>query len=50
VFVERLAEAIGGTPPEDLPTFADGLEVTRLIEAVRLAARDRRTVAVSEIP
>ena len=49
VFVERLAEAIGGNPPADLPTFADGLEVTRLMEAIRLAARDRRTVAVAEI-
>ena len=29
VFVERLAEAIGGAPPVDLPTFGDGLEVTR---------------------
>ena len=50
VFAERLADAIGGTPAADLPTFADGLEVTRLIEAIRLAARDRRTVAVAEIP
>jgi predicted dehydrogenase len=50
VFVERLADAIGGTPPADLPTFADGLAVTRLIEAVRYAARDRRTVAMAEVP
>jgi len=50
VFVERLADAVGGAPPADLPTFADGLEVTRLVEAVKLAARDRRTVTVAEIP
>jgi predicted dehydrogenase len=50
VFVERLAEAIGGAPPADLPTFADGLEVTRLVEAVRLSSRDRRTVPMVEIP
>jgi predicted dehydrogenase len=50
VLVERLAEAIGGAPPEDFPTFADGLAVTRLVEAAKLSSRDRRTVMLAEVP
>jgi 1,5-anhydro-D-fructose reductase (1,5-anhydro-D-mannitol-forming) len=49
IFVDRLAEAIGGAPSADLPTFADGLELTRLMEAAKTSAHDRRTVALSEI-
>jgi predicted dehydrogenase len=50
IFVERLAEAISGSAPTaDLPTFADGLELARLIEAAKSSARDRRTVALSDI-
>jgi len=50
VLVERLAEAIGGSAPADLPTFSDALEVTRLVEAIKLASHDRRNVALTEIP
>jgi len=50
IFVERLAEAVSGNAPSaDLPTFADGLELARLMEAAKSSARDRRTVALSEI-
>ncbi len=51
VFVEKLAEVLEGRVlSTDLPTFADGLEVARLVEAVKLSARERRTVALAEIP
>ncbi len=50
VFVERLAEVISGEGATvDLPTFADGLEITRLMEAARLSARERRTVTLAEV-
>jgi predicted dehydrogenase len=49
-FIDQLAAAItdGQTSP-DLPTFADGLQVMRVIDAVRLAAREKRRVSVSEV-
>lgn len=50
VFLERLATAITErqlTP--DLPTFADGLRVTRVVDAIRRSAREKRAVAVAEI-
>jgi predicted dehydrogenase len=50
VFVERLAEVIsGGAPSVDVPTFADGLEITRLMEAAKLSSRERRTVTLAEV-
>jgi predicted dehydrogenase len=50
VFLERLADGIAaGEPPADLPTFADGLEVTRLVEAIRVSQRERRSVRLSTI-
>ena len=50
IFLEQLANAITDhlIAPE-LPTFADGVQITRLIDAIRLAAREKRRVAVSEI-
>ncbi len=50
IFLDQLATAIldHQTPP-DLPTFDDGLRVTRVIDAIRLSARLRRQVALSEI-
>ena len=49
-FIERLGAAIAdGAPPTDLPTLNDGLEVTRLVEAARLASRERRRVRMDEI-
>jgi predicted dehydrogenase len=54
VFLDRLAAAItnDATPPHvprDLPTIADGLEVTRLVDAARLASRQRRRIRLDEI-
>jgi predicted dehydrogenase len=49
-FLEQLGGAIvDGVPPTSLPTLADGLEVTRLVEAARLASRERRRVRLEEI-
>lgn len=50
VFLEQLAAAIleQQTPPE-LPTFDAGLQVTRVLDAIRLSSRARRQVALSEI-
>ncbi len=49
-FVGRLAGALnGGTLPPDLPTFAEGLEVARLLDAARLASKERRRVHLEEI-
>ncbi len=50
IFLEQLADAITDhhIAPE-LPTFADGVQITRLIDAIRLAAREKRRVAISEI-
>jgi predicted dehydrogenase len=50
VFLDRLALAVSdGAPPPDLPTLADGLEVTRVVDAARMASRQRRRVKLSEI-
>lgn len=50
IFLEHLAAAITEhSLSPDLPTFADGLRVTRVIDAARLAAREKRRVALSEI-
>ena len=52
-FRKKMARHIGSLPANapsaDLPTFADGLELARLMEAAKSSARDRRTVALSEI-
>lgn len=50
VFLERLAAAIteNGSAP-DLPTFAAGLRVTRVVDAMRRSAQEKRAVAVAEI-
>jgi predicted dehydrogenase len=50
VFLDRLAVPIeGGAPPPDLPTFAQGWEVARLIDAIKLSARERRRVKLDDI-
>jgi len=50
VFLERLGVAItDGRLPPDLPTFADGLRTTQVVDALRKAAQEKRRVAVSEI-
>jgi predicted dehydrogenase len=49
-FVTRLAEPLSGGPlPPDLPTFAEALEVARLLDAARLASRERRRVQLDEV-
>src|SRR5690606_29223660 len=49
-YLHRLAGAVNtGNVPADFPTFAAGLEVTRLVEAVRLASRQGRRVRLDEI-
>lgn len=49
-YLELLAGAIRtGVMPDDFPTFAAGLEVTRLLAAVRLASREGRRVRLNEI-
>ena len=50
IFLDQLAAAMTtGAPPPELPTFKDGWEVTRLIDAARLASREKRRVKLSEI-
>jgi predicted dehydrogenase len=50
VFLDRLAIPIeGDAPPPDLPTFAQGWEVARVIDAIKLSARERRRVKLDEI-
>ena len=49
-YLDRLAGALStGEVPADFPTFSAGLEVTRVIEAVRLASREGRRVPLAEI-
>src|SRR5579859_370575 len=49
-FIGRLAEPLSGGPlPADLPTFAEGLEVVRLLEAARIASKERRRVQMEEV-
>jgi predicted dehydrogenase len=48
--VGRLAEPLSGGPlPPDLPTFAEGYEVARLLDAARLASKERRRVHLDEV-
>jgi predicted dehydrogenase len=50
VFLDRLAAAINeGQSPPDLPTLVDGLEVTRMVDAAKMASRQKRRVKVSDI-
>jgi hypothetical protein len=50
IFLDELAEAIqDGQSPPLLPTLTNGLEVTRVLEAVQLAAREHRRVALTEL-
>ena len=50
IFLDQLAAAITtGAPPPDLPTFKDGWEVTRLIDAAKLASHEHRRVKLSEV-
>lgn len=49
-FVSRLAEPLsGGEMPADLPTFAEALEVSRLLDAARIATKERRRVHMEEV-
>jgi predicted dehydrogenase len=49
-FIARLAEPLsGGALPAGLPTFAEALEVSRLLDAARIASRERRRVQISEV-
>jgi predicted dehydrogenase len=49
-FLDDLARAIQDDAASPLlPTLADGLAVTRVLEAVQLAARERRRVALSDV-
>jgi predicted dehydrogenase len=50
-FLDQLALALAtGVPPPELPTFADGLAVCRIVDAARLAASERRVVPLGEVP
>jgi predicted dehydrogenase len=50
LYLDRLAGALNtGEIPNDFPTFEAGLEVTRVLEAVRLASREGRRVRLAEI-
>ena len=50
VLLEDLARAIEtGSAPPTLPTFRDGWEVTRILDALKLSSREKRRVALSEI-
>ena len=44
-----LRRQAGGALPADLPTFAEGLTVARLMDAARLASKERRRVHLEEI-
>ena len=49
-FVRQLAGPLSGEPlPPGLPTFADGLEVARLLDAARQASRERRRVQMKDL-
>ncbi len=48
IFTDHLATAITtGTPPPELPTFQDGWEVMRLVDAAKQASKEKRRVTVS---
>lgn len=50
IFLDRLADAVLGRPiAPDFPSFTEGLQVTRLIDAIRIAAQEKRRVSLSEI-
>jgi predicted dehydrogenase len=50
VFLDRLGAAIDDQQiPPDLPTFADGWETARVLDAIKLASRDKRRVRVEEV-
>ena len=49
-YLDRLADAVDtGNVPADFPTFESGLEVTRVLDAARLASREGRRVRLAEI-
>lgn len=49
LFLDELAAAIvDAHTPATLPTFQDGLEVMRVLDAIRRSAREQRRVAMSE--
>ncbi len=49
-FLDQLASAVAtGQAPPELPTFAAGVEVTRLLDAARLAARQGRQIRLDEV-
>ncbi len=51
VFLDRLADAIqSGSPPPDLPTFADGVEIMRILDGVRASAHEGRVVHLDGRP
>lgn len=50
VFLDRLGSAIDDKQIlPDLPTFADGWETARVLDAIKLASREKRRVNVDEI-
>ena len=50
LFLDRLAVAIAkGGAPADLPTLADGLAVTRIVDAAKMASRQHRRIKLSEV-
>jgi len=50
VFLDRLATTLtAGKLPPDLPTLVDALEIARVMDAIKLAAREKRRVKISEI-
>lgn len=50
VFLDRLGAAIDDkVVPPDLPTFADGWETARVLDAIKLASREKRRVHLAEI-
>jgi predicted dehydrogenase len=43
-----VAIANGGAPA-DLPTLADGLAVTRIVDAAKMASRQHRRIKLGEV-
>jgi len=49
-FISRLADPLSGGPvTADLPTMAEALEVTRMLDAARIATKQRRRVHLEEV-
>jgi predicted dehydrogenase len=46
---QRVVDRINGKDSGPFPTFADGLEVQRVMDAIRRSSNERREVAISEI-